>query len=125
MAMVFSRIDFVPAKAKKKIKKKDAMARDITHLPYRPCVGVALFNPAGLVFVGKRRTDKVGAAHEGGYAWQMPQGGIDKGEDPYRAALRELAILAANAGATVADLLQCEAGDQEPPRGISLQRTML
>lgn len=90
MVTVFSRIDFVAVKAKKKIKKKDSMARDITHLPYRACVGVALFNAAGLVFVGKRRTDKMGAAHEGGYAWQMPQGGIDPGEDPLQAALREL-----------------------------------
>lgn len=90
MAFAFSGIDFVPAKAKKKSDKKEAMARDITHLPYRACVGVALFNAAGLVFVGKRRTDKIGATHEGGYAWQMPQGGIDPGEDPLQAALREL-----------------------------------
>jgi putative (di)nucleoside polyphosphate hydrolase len=90
MATLFSHIDFGPGKAKKKNKKKVAMARDITNLPYRACVGVALFNAAGLVFVGKRRTDKMGAGHEGGYAWQMPQGGIDPGEDPLQAALREL-----------------------------------
>jgi len=53
-------------------------------LPYRPCVGCMVFNRAGLVFVG-RRVDQ-----EAGEAWQMPQGGIDDGEDVRRAALREL-----------------------------------
>ena len=52
-------------------------------LPYRPCVGVMLFNRDGLVFVGRRIDQTV----EG---WQMPQGGIDDGEEPYAAALREL-----------------------------------
>ncbi len=51
-------------------------------LPYRPCVGVALFNADGLVFVGER-IDTPGA-------WQMPQGGIDPGEKIETAALREL-----------------------------------
>lgn len=51
--------------------------------PYRLNVGVLLFNPDGLVFVG-RRTDTRDA-------WQMPQGGIDPGEDPAAAALREMA----------------------------------
>jgi putative (di)nucleoside polyphosphate hydrolase len=52
-------------------------------LPYRPCVGIMLFNKDGKVFVGKRIDQTV----EG---WQMPQGGIDKGEAPKEAALREL-----------------------------------
>lgn len=52
-------------------------------LPYRPCVGVMLFNREGLVFVGKRIDQTV----EG---WQMPQGGIDDGESPLEAAFREL-----------------------------------
>ena len=52
-------------------------------LPYRPCVGVMLFNREGLVFVGRRIDQTV----EG---WQMPQGGIDEGEEPRQAALREL-----------------------------------
>ena len=52
-------------------------------LPYRPCVGIMLFNRDGEVFVGKRIDQTV----EG---WQMPQGGIDKGETPRQAALREL-----------------------------------
>lgn len=50
---------------------------------YRPCVGLAVFNARGEVFVGER-IDTPGA-------WQMPQGGIDPGEDIQSAALRELA----------------------------------
>ena len=53
-------------------------------LPYRPCVGIMLVNAAGLVFVGKRIDNKEGDA------WQMPQGGIDEGEELHPAALREL-----------------------------------
>ena len=52
---------------------------------YRPCVGVMLVNAAGKAFVGKRIDNK-----EGDW-WQMPQGGIDAGEDPDDALLRELA----------------------------------
>ena len=53
-------------------------------LPYRPCAGFMLVNRDGLVFVGQRIDP---SAH--GF-WQMPQGGIDKGEDVRAAALREL-----------------------------------
>jgi putative (di)nucleoside polyphosphate hydrolase len=57
-------------------------------LPYRPCVGVVLFNRDGLVFVGRRLG---GPEHvDLTQAWQMPQGGIDPGEEPWAAALREL-----------------------------------
>ena len=52
-------------------------------LPYRPCVGVLLFNARRQVFVGQR----IDMVQE---AWQMPQGGIDRGEDPRDTALREL-----------------------------------
>jgi putative (di)nucleoside polyphosphate hydrolase len=66
------------------------MARDIASMPYRPCVGIALFNAIGQVFMARRRPDK-GPEYSGSvYEWQMPQGGIDPGENPYDAALREL-----------------------------------
>ncbi|CAO4154612.1 RNA pyrophosphohydrolase [Methylorubrum aminovorans] len=59
-------------------------------LPYRPCVGVALFNRDGFVFIGRRKRE-AGPEHvDGDRAWQMPQGGIDDGEEPLAAALREL-----------------------------------
>ncbi|MSU92262.1 RNA pyrophosphohydrolase [Rhodobacteraceae bacterium 2CG4] len=54
----------------------------MSELPYRPCVGVALCNADGLLFAGER-IDTPGA-------WQMPQGGIDAGEQPLQAALREM-----------------------------------
>jgi putative (di)nucleoside polyphosphate hydrolase len=57
-------------------------------LPYRPCVGTMVLNRDGRVFIG-RRTDGVEPTDEA-HAWQMPQGGIDPGEDPWSAALREL-----------------------------------
>jgi putative (di)nucleoside polyphosphate hydrolase len=67
-----------------------ARARPPHALPYRPCVGIALINRDGLVFVGRRRSE-AGPEHVGnGYAWQMPQGGIDPGESPHDAAVREL-----------------------------------
>jgi putative (di)nucleoside polyphosphate hydrolase len=53
-----------------------------SHLPYRLCVGIALFNKDGKVFMGER-LDNPGA-------WQMPQGGIDAGESVEDAAFREL-----------------------------------
>src|SRR5262247_3237042 len=57
-------------------------------LPYRPCVGTAVFNRHGRVFIG-RRID--GPEHvDETHAWQMPQGGIDRGEDPWPAALGEI-----------------------------------
>ncbi len=61
---------------------------DPQEISYRPCVGVALFNREGKVWIG-RRHDK-GNDEGKGHWWQMPQGGIDKDEDPADAALREL-----------------------------------
>jgi putative (di)nucleoside polyphosphate hydrolase len=57
--------------------------RQIEALPYRPCVGLMLLNAAGMVFAGQRVDNPADA-------WQMPQGGIDEGESPRAAALREL-----------------------------------
>lgn len=62
-------------------------------LPYRPCVGVMLFDARGRVFVGRRIDTPE--------AWQMPQGGIDDGETPESAALRELEEEIGTAKATV------------------------
>ena len=59
------------------------MPIDPETLPYRPCVGVMLINATGLIFAGQR-IDSTSPA------WQMPQGGIDDGEKPRAAALREL-----------------------------------
>ncbi|MGI9510424.1 MAG: RNA pyrophosphohydrolase [Geminicoccaceae bacterium] len=50
---------------------------------YRPCAGIVLVNGDGLIFIGERRG-------QAGNNWQMPQGGIDDGEDPLIAAKREL-----------------------------------
>lgn len=63
---------------------------DPLSLPYRPCVGVMVLNQAGLVWVGRRiaLSDSELAGTE--KLWQMPQGGIDAGEDPLVAAKREL-----------------------------------
>ncbi len=57
---------------------------DYSVLPYRPCVGVMLVNAQGMAFVGRRIDNRVGDF------WQMPQGGIDEGEELKAAALREL-----------------------------------
>jgi putative (di)nucleoside polyphosphate hydrolase len=59
------------------------VAGPVTELPYRPCVGVMLINARGEILAGQR-VDSEAAA------WQMPQGGIDAGETPREAALREL-----------------------------------
>jgi putative (di)nucleoside polyphosphate hydrolase len=57
-------------------------------LPYRPCVGVVLVNRAGLVWIGRRLPKW--SEDKSAFIWQMPQGGIDKGEEPRAAAIREL-----------------------------------
>lgn len=61
---------------------------EIAKLPYRLNVGIMLANPAGKIFAGQRLDAmRLGT---GETAWQMPQGGIEKGEAPDEAALREL-----------------------------------
>ena len=57
---------------------------DPASLPYRPCAGLMLANREGRIFVGQR-IDSIS-----NIAWQLPQGGIDEGEEPEAAALREL-----------------------------------
>jgi putative (di)nucleoside polyphosphate hydrolase len=56
---------------------------DPATLPYRPCAGIMLLNAEGMVFVGQRLDSQLDA-------WQMPQGGIDEGEEAEAAAFREL-----------------------------------
>lgn len=72
------------------MSKKSKKSVDPAELPYRPCVGVMILNASGLVWVGHRKhkgDDEVGQRTQ---LWQMPQGGIDKGEEPVRAAHREV-----------------------------------
>jgi putative (di)nucleoside polyphosphate hydrolase len=73
---------------------------DHSSLPYRPCVGVMLVNASGLAFVGKRIDNREGDA------WQMPQGGIDDGEDLLAAGLRELEEETGIAGSLVTVIAQ-------------------
>jgi putative (di)nucleoside polyphosphate hydrolase len=66
-----------------------AFVRDL--MPYRDCAGIALFNRKGQVFIGRRKAKgdpDASAQHDA--PWQMPQGGIDKGEAPLDTARREL-----------------------------------
>ncbi|MBL4804373.1 MAG: RNA pyrophosphohydrolase [Alphaproteobacteria bacterium] len=76
--------------------------------PYRPCVGIALFNANGHIFVGER-IDTPGA-------WQMPQGGIDEGEDLETAAFRELAEEAGTDKAEVLRVSESTTRYDLPPR---------
>jgi putative (di)nucleoside polyphosphate hydrolase len=64
------------------------MSAITSKMGYRPCVGIMLLNRDGFVWIGRRfeKDNDEG----GGYWWQMPQGGIDGGEEPHAAAVREL-----------------------------------
>lgn len=66
------------------------MEIDPTTLPYRPCVGVVLFNRDGLVWAGRRMKEGNTEYSGSPKLWQFPQGGIDESEEPEPAALREL-----------------------------------
>jgi putative (di)nucleoside polyphosphate hydrolase len=64
---------------------------DREKMPYRDCVGVAVFNETGRVLIGRRKPENDPEDNsEAAAPWQMPQGGIDKGEQPEEAGLREL-----------------------------------
>src|SRR5690606_31278385 len=69
------------------VEKLDERGRD---LPYRPCVGVMVLNPQGLVWLGHRLAEPDNEMATSSQLWQMPQGGIDAGEDPLAAARREI-----------------------------------
>ncbi|EFL89594.1 RNA pyrophosphohydrolase [Ahrensia sp. R2A130] len=68
------------------------MTKPITapDLPYRPCVGVVVFNNVGKVWAGRRSPTNNTEYSGSPKLWQFPQGGIDDGEDPRAAGLREL-----------------------------------
>ncbi len=79
------------------------MAKDPSKLPYRPCVGIVLVNAENLVWIGRRIQQPDDEEARGiGMWWQMPQGGIDEGEDISSAALRELTE---ETGVTSAELI--------------------
>ncbi|MBU0858643.1 MAG: RNA pyrophosphohydrolase [Alphaproteobacteria bacterium] len=80
-------------------------------LPYRPCVGIALFNADGKVFVGER-IDTPGA-------WQMPQGGIDDGEDLQTAFFREMREEIGTDKATILQIHDQPTRYKLPPRLIA------
>lgn len=61
---------------------------DMEKLPYRRCVGMMLFNRHNRVWIGRRVPKWDGDGSQ--KMWQMPQGGIDEGETPIMAAMREL-----------------------------------
>jgi putative (di)nucleoside polyphosphate hydrolase len=63
---------------------------DADKLPYRPCVGIMVLNDRGLVWVGHRKQEPDSEMGDRPQLWQMPQGGIDKGEAPLDAAHREI-----------------------------------
>ncbi len=65
------------------------MTVDASKLGYRPCVGAMILNIDGLVWIG-RRFDAPGDPEGRGTWWQMPQGGVDEGEDAHAAVLREV-----------------------------------
>jgi putative (di)nucleoside polyphosphate hydrolase len=70
--------------------KKNGKPVKAEDLPYRPCVGIMVLNREGLVWAGRRIKDGNTEYDGSPHLWQMPQGGIDKGEDPLPAAYREL-----------------------------------
>jgi putative (di)nucleoside polyphosphate hydrolase len=80
-------------------------------LPYRPCVGIALFNADGHVFVGER-LDTPGA-------WQMPQGGIDDGEQLHDAFFREMREEIGTDKAEILEILDRPLRYKLPPRLIA------
>lgn len=59
-------------------------------LPYRRCVGIVVLNPSGLVWAGRRIPKTIDKDDPRAHLWQLPQGGIDRGEEPLEAAHREL-----------------------------------
>ncbi|WP_295557692.1 RNA pyrophosphohydrolase [uncultured Hyphomicrobium sp.] len=90
-------------------------------LPYRPCVGIMLLNKDGRVWTGRRLAKWTG--DKSAHVWQMPQGGISKGEEPIEAAYRELreetGISSAEVIAEIAQWLTYDL--PEPLLGVALK----
>ena len=81
------------------------MSDPYAHLPYRPCAGIMLRNADGMIFVGQRLDNVV-------EAWQMPQGGIDEGEEPITAAIRELGEEAGESSGRAKSSANCGSGSR-------------
>lgn len=71
-------------------KQEKNKQKDLKGLPYRQCVGIAVFNKQGQVWAGRRIAKRLSELEGASKIWQMPQGGIEKGEAPIDAAKREL-----------------------------------
>jgi putative (di)nucleoside polyphosphate hydrolase len=71
-------------------EKRGKLPVDPETLPYRPCVGMMVLSRDGLVWTGRRLAEENSEYDGSPQLWQMPQGGIDKDEDPLLAARREL-----------------------------------
>jgi putative (di)nucleoside polyphosphate hydrolase len=72
------------------VRRMTKMPLDPESLPYRACVGVMVLNPQGLVWTGRRIAEPDSEFAGSAQLWQMPQGGIDEGEEPLSAARREV-----------------------------------
>lgn len=68
----------------------EKLSTNFDDLPYRPCVGIMVLNAQGKVWIGQRISETNTEYEDSSKRWQMPQGGVDKGEDPEPASLREL-----------------------------------
>ena len=64
--------------------------KNFDNLPYRHCVGIVVLNGEGKVWTGRRIDEDNGELTNAQQLWQLPQGGIDKDEEPLAAAKREL-----------------------------------
>lgn len=73
------------------MKKDENVKQKVSvDLPYRKCVGIAVFNKEGKVWAGRRIKKRLSELDGASKIWQMPQGGIDNNELPIDAARREL-----------------------------------
>jgi putative (di)nucleoside polyphosphate hydrolase len=100
------------------------MKPDRETMPYRDNVGVAVFNAEGLVLIGRRKLDgDPEDSTEFGSPWQLPQGGIDKGETPEQTARRELyeetSIISVESLGTIKDWIHYDLPDEA--LGIALK----